>query len=261
MARIPLPAPEEAWKGVGPAFKNAESLLQSAKLLADAGKHGHALSVLVLASEEVAKSVLLTIQAIGFMPLLSFIEEKLLHIADADGIELPPGVQYELALGDHVQKHGLAIQVLIFTVSREKLGALPDEAPMSEYFKVILTPDGDELKELLLGFAWFAKANSFKNQGLYVDPGDGWLGPEQVTEDDYLEGYGLVEKIIGGLRHNFGHVELTPAEWKSMSEELSQRQDEIKITLQKEIDEDAGQLAAFIREATTVWGSTGDEPR
>ena len=177
-----LPTPQEAWTGAGLSLETADELFRCAKLVADSGIYGVAVSLSVLGAEERIKSYVLVFYALGLA-----VSEKLLR----------------RMLTRHQSRHVVAGGTFMFGIFFAELiqrfrevdsdPTLPEKH--RKHMEVIeaigregLDDDAALGSELASHTQWWLSANHLKMQGLYTDFWAGqWQTPDSISKAEYEE--------------------------------------------------------------------------
>jgi AbiV family abortive infection protein len=165
-------------KAIGLTLDNSRQFLEDAKLLKKSGSIGHATSLAVLGYEEAHKAYLLTF----FLPVLE-------ELVDAE---------YRSKLKTDIKKHEMKHRRAF--AFRKGIDLLSNTSA-SSLLDFILRSPFENLKSSTL-FASSINLNRLKNEGLYVDvlSSADIIGPDQVTEGDYVQVKELLESHIGAMK-------------------------------------------------------------
>jgi len=207
---------DELLQGAQLCFINSQNLFESAETLRQAGKFGTAVSLLVLATEECIKGMNLT-----SLTLIDDMEERNI-LKDVFVNRNLHTARHKLASGFVASGEFLLPLIKDKIIPEQKLNAfcfsiirsvLED---LSKVEKAIQQAQ-DKLNE------WFGKANTLKNNGLYVDflkdeqnaPHKDWHTPQQVEEKHWreaLEETAFIRDILEKM--NYSLVEERRPEFK-----------------------------------------------
>lgn len=184
--RVRLPHGCEIARGALLTLANARRHLKAADVLGEQRLYGVGLSHVVLASEELAKSLILTLITMG--------------------VDVPKDVQHQM-LRQHGPRHSVTFGLLFSQAIRKsalnalmgsfrfKTGSLEKrlEKRLEREVKLIQSRRSPHF-----GFLeWIANANDQKNGGFYVDfDGDEWKDPGTVTKKNFAYGYTIVKDLL-----------------------------------------------------------------
>lgn len=196
------------------ALKNAESHADSAKRIARGKNYGHAVSHLVLSTEESVKALLFYGQSFGL------------------SIKQIPGIQ--IFFTDHIIRHRFATiyhsmsmimkpAVSLFTKMHSELHEPGLKIPRTKIEKAIESKDQTRLMAAFNSFPemldWWDEADSQKNRGLYVDYATEVQTPAHVTINEFR----LADRITKEFRADIsgliaGMEQMSPEEKKFLLE-------------------------------------------
>lgn len=216
----PLPAKSDLAKGARLALTNARRHLRVADLLGNNRLFGPASTHVILALEELAKSLVLTFITMG--------------------VDVPKSL-----LGDvmkrHSTRHDLTLGILFSQVIRSLVFTAIARASRSESVGSIEQIQKALEKEVRFAgsassrtnsynaiLEWILDANDSKNLGLYVDfDGEKWTHPGSVNKKRFIFGYRIAEDLIrekGRIIEKFHRAGLQADEaFKALMREVATR--------------------------------------
>jgi AbiV family abortive infection protein len=177
-----LPPKSEIPTGVIFMLANARRHLKAAEILRDHRLYGVGLSHVVLASEELAKALILTLEMMGMDIPQDFQREVLQHHTPRHGFTL--GLLFSRA----VRKFAFGVLAGSFA---SRGGSL--ERSLQREIKLVKAGRSPHFAFL----DWIKDANDQKNRGFYVDfHDDRWKHPGTVNKRTFIYGYSIVKDLL-----------------------------------------------------------------
>lgn len=171
--------------------KNGADLLKVSKLSADIGRHGIALSLLILGAEEYVKAIVLLLKA--------------------NGVRVFDVPEIRQVFRDHKKKHEVAtfieianiIEPLIKLTNWNEKRKRRKQLPFWEKFSQNLKDLSDALQpfqQISESYNWWEKADEYKKRGLYVDYNNKLQTPNDFIVKDYIQAGNVVKRLIRSYR-------------------------------------------------------------
>jgi AbiV family abortive infection protein len=185
----PLPSSSDLTEGARLALINARRHLRVAELMGDERLFGPASTHVILALEELAKSLLLTFITMG--------------------VDVPKNLLADV-MNEHRARQSLTFGLLFSKVIRNLVFTAMARAYRSGSGGLLERIEKELQKEVKLAHSrrrgtnshtaileWIADANDIKNHGLYVDfDGQTWRHPGNVSKKRFVFGYRIAEELI-----------------------------------------------------------------
>lgn len=171
--------------------KNGDDLLKVSKLSADIGRHGIALSILILGAEEYVKAIVLLLKA--------------------NGVRVFDVPEIRQIFRDHKKKHEVATFIELANIIEPiiKLSDWNDNRRRRKqlHFWKKINQNIKELSDALQTFQqisesynWWEKADEYKKRGFYVDYNNKLQTPNDFIKKDYVQAENVVKRLISSYR-------------------------------------------------------------
>lgn len=212
------------------AMKNAEQHADSSKRIARGKHYGHAVSHLVLSTEESVKALLYCGQSMG----INIRQIKGIQMFFTDHI-----VRHQFATIFHAMSFIIEPMVSLFMKMRDELHEPEIKIPRNKVERAIESRDQNKLMVVFSDFPqmmdWWDDADRQKNRGNYVDYEGDVESPSDVTRAEYLMAKKITQKFRDDVNRLIASMEkASPADKKYISgPEIQQTVAEL---LQKLID-------------------------
>lgn len=189
---------------------NAQEHLSSAKLLAEKKKYGHAVTLIVLSTEEMVKAVILYFDSY---------EMGIRKVKGAKRFFSEHKIRHFFALMFQIMTSAIRPLLAVFNKLKEELHNPEVEIELTgEIENAIFEKDQEKIKKaysyLNDVMDWWEEADKHKQKGLYVDYKNGLITPREFVKGDYDKALFVAEMFHTDSVLMINHFEKQPEEEK-----------------------------------------------